>query len=92
MTGLNDIVSKVTKETLGHLTTTAANVLGKRAVEKISEQAIKAVGESTAKTLGRLAAGLPSVGLALDLYFIASDIKELLDKNSSVPESLELPT
>lgn len=91
LTGVNEIVAKVAKKALGHLTTQAAGkIFGREAVQKLSEEAIKAVGESTAKVLGRFAAGLPSVGLALDIYFIASDIQELLDKNSSVPESLRV--
>ena len=91
LTGLNDIVSTVTKETLGQITaTTAERIFGRTAMQTISEVATKAVGESTAKVLGRFASGLPSVGLVLDIYFIASDIKELLDKNSTVPEALRV--
>lgn len=91
LVGFNDVVSMVAKKTLNKLTTSAAEkVLSKEALETISKSVIKAVGESAAKTVGRLAGGLPAVGFALDVYFISEDIKELKDKNSSIPEALKV--
>ena len=91
LTGVNDVVAKVTKQAIHETVTLAAEKLGlEKTIERMSELGTKAFGESTSKVLSRFTGDLPFVGIAFDLYFISEDIKDLTDGNTSTPESLKI--
>ena len=91
LTGINDVISKVTKQAVHRTITLTAEKIGlMRTLERMSELGATALGESASKVLGRLAGDLPYVGVAFDLYFISEDIKDLNDERSSTPEALEI--
>ena len=91
LTGVNDVVSKVTKMALEKAVVTTAERTGlKNSLERVSEIGAKAVGETAGRTISRFASSAPYVGLAFDAYFIAEDIKDLEDEKSPLPESLKI--
>ena len=91
LTGVNDVVAKVTKQAVRKTVTLTAEKIGlEKTLERMSELGAKSLGESTSKVLGRLAGDIPFVGLAFDAYFISEDIKDLKDENSSTPEALKI--
>ena len=91
LTGINDVISSVTKQAFKKVMSYAVEKVGlEKTLEKLSELGAEALGKTAARVLGRFAEDLPYVGLAFDLYFIAEDIKDLLNKNSSTPQGLKI--
>ena len=91
LTGVNDVVTKATKTALGKAFIATADKVGlKTTVERVSEVGAKALGRTASKTLSRFASSVPAVGLAFDAKFIADDVKELQDTNSSLPKLLRI--
>ena len=91
LTGINEVVSKFTKKAFQKVMSYTVEKIGlEESLEKLSEAGAKALGETASRALGRLGEALPFVGLAFDLYFIAEDIKDLMNKNDKTPLGLKV--
>ena len=91
LTGLNDVIAKVTKRVFKKVMTYTVEKIGlEKTLEKISQAGAEALGETATKVLGRFGDALPFVGIAFDLYFVAEDIKALTDKSDKTVEGLKI--
>ena len=91
LTGINEVVSKFTKKAFQKVMSYTVEKIGiEKTLEKLSEAGAKALGETASRALGRLGEALPFVGLAFDLYFVAEDIKDIMNKNDTTPLGLKV--
>ena len=87
MTGINEVVTKVSKHVFSEAAKGLARGLGlERGLERFSTKVEKFMERGVGKLLG----DIPGVGLAFDIYFMEQDIEQLADLDLSDPADVKL--